>query len=238
MARLGKWIAGGLGWAFFGPLGGILGFVLGSLFEENKIKPGDPNKTTPAGFTMSLLVLLAAVMKADGKVVKSELEYVKKYLIQTMGEERAKEASIYLRDILKQEIPVRDIAMQIKQHLDYSSRLQLLHLLFGLSAADNVFHPSEVDMIRNIAGFLGISSRDFESIRHMFLPDTDAAYRILGVERTATDEEIKKAFRTMAVKYHPDKVSYLGEAYQKVAKEKFQKINDAYATIKKERGMA
>lgn len=237
MAKFGKWIAGGLGWAFFGPLGGLLGFVLGSLFEEGNAKPGDPERTTPAGFTMSLLVLLAAVMKADGKVMKTELDYVKNYLIRSMGAEKATEAVHYLRDILKQDIPVRDIAMQVRQHLDYSSRLQMLHLLFGLSAADKIFHPSEVEMIRNIASYLGISDRDFESIRHMFVPDTDAAYRILGIDRSASDEDVKKAYRKMAVKYHPDKVSYLGEEYQKAAKEKFQKINDAYDAIKKERGI-
>ncbi len=238
MAKFGKWIGGGLGWAFLGPLGAILGFVIGSLYDNAQIRklPG-ASHTTQGDFSVSLLVLLAAVMKADGKVVRSELDYVKHYLIQTMGPERAQEAVIMLRNILKQDIPVRDVSLQIRQYLDYASRLQLLHLLYGLSGADNEWNPKELEMIEQIAETIGVTAEDRKAIRAMFVPDTDAAYRILGINRSATDEEVKKAYHQMAIRYHPDKVSYLGEDYQKMAKEKFQKINDAYEKIRKERNM-
>jgi len=238
MAKLGKWIGGGLGWAFLGPLGGILGFVIGSILDNSQaIRLSDTSRTTPGDFTVSMLVLLAAVMKADGKVVKSELDYVKQYLLRSLGTEAAGEAVVMLRDMLKQNIPVQDVSFQIRRYLDYSSRLQLLHLLYGLSGADHIIHPKELEMINRIAGYMGISDADQKTIRAMFIADTDAAYRILGLDPSATDEEVKKEYHKLAIKYHPDKISYLGEEYQKIAKEKFQKINDAYEKIKRERGM-
>ncbi len=238
MGKFGKWIGGGLGWAFLGPLGGILGFMIGSIYDNaTDTKRLQPGRTTTGDFSVSLLVLLAAVMKADGKVVRSELDYVKEYLRRSLGPERAREAVIMLRDILKQDIPVRDVSIQISRYLDYPGRLQLLHLLYGLSGADKILHPKELEMIELIAVNMGVTEADRKSIRAMFVPDTDAAYRILGIDRRATDEEVKKAYRKMAVEYHPDKVSYLGEEFRKTAEEKFRKINEAYETIKKERGI-
>jgi len=236
MGKWGKWIGGGLGWAFLGPLGGILGFVLGSMLDGAQQGEG-PSRTTQGDFSLSLLVLLAAVMKADGTVKKSELDFIKHYLVQSVGEDKAREAVRMLRDILKQNIPVVDVSRQIKMYLDYPGRLQLLHLLYGLSGADGQYHPKELEMIETIAVNMGVSQADRKSIRSMFVPDTQAAYRILEIDPSAPDEEVKKAYRKMAVKYHPDKVSYLGEEYQKAAKEKFQKIQEAYDQIRKERGM-
>ena len=176
-------------------------------------------------------------MKADGKVLRSELDYVKKYFDQVFGSESAAEALKMLKDILKQSIPVKDVSLQIKQRMDYASRLQLLHLLFGIAAADGQIDPGELALIEQISYFLGISSTDSGSIKNMFIKSTDSAYKILGVDRNITNEELKKAYRQMAIKYHPDKVNYLGEDIRKKAKEKFQKINEAYENIKKERGM-
>ena len=142
-----------------------------------------------------------------------------------------------LRDILKQEIPLRDVSMQLRQHLDYPSRVQMLHLLFGIANADGQIDPKELNIIQQISGYIGISQSDYTSILNMFVKSTDSSYKILGVDKTATDEEVKKAYRKLAVEYHPDKVAYLGEDFKKVANEKFQKINEAYENIKKERGI-
>lgn len=240
MAKLGKWIAGGLGWAFFGPLGGLLGFALGSIFESvpgGQVTSGGV-RTTSGAFAMSLLVLVAAVMKADKRVLKSELEYVKKFFVQNFGHETAKEAVGMLGNLLKQQIPVQDVCRQIRQNLDHSSRLQMLHFLFGISNADGQIHDNELKIIERIAGYLGISEKDKDSIKFMFVPRTDSAYKILEIDKNVADAEVKKAYRRMANKYHPDKVSHLGEDFRKVAKEKFQKVNDAYEKIRKERKIA
>ena len=238
MGKFGKWIAGGLGWAFFGPLGGILGFALGSMLEEKPgFRPGLGGRTTTGAFAMSLLVLVAAVMKADGKVVRSELDFVKQHLVRAFGEESAVEALGMLKDILKQEIPLDDVSNQIRQNMNYSSRLQLLHLLYGVSNADGRVNQKELEVIERIALKMGISVKDRESVKYMFIPRTDAAYKILEIEPSVTNEAVKKAYRKMAMKYHPDKISHLGEDFQKFANEKFKKVNEAYQNIKKERNM-
>ena len=241
MGRFGKWLGGGLGFVMGGPIGGLLGFLVGSMVDSTSVytstySPGQV-RTTQGDFGVSLLVLIAAVMKADGKVVKSELDYVKQFFLRQFGRESAAEASIMLRDLLKKDIPIRDVCQQIGRNMDYSSRLQLLHLLFNISIADGVVQPSEQDIVEKISGYLLISSTDFISIKNMFVPETDSALKILEIERSASDEDIKKAYRKMAMKYHPDKVSQLGEDYRKSAEEKFRKVNEAYEKIKKERNM-
>lgn len=241
MGRFGKWLGGGLGFVMGGPIGGLLGFLVGSMVDSTSVytstySPGQV-RTTQGDFGVSLLVLIAAVMKADGKVVKSELDYVKQFFLRQFGRESAAGASIMLRDLLKKDIPIRDVCQQIGRNMDYSSRLQLLHLLFNISIADGVVQPSEQDIIEKISGYLLISSTDFISIKNMFVPETDSAFKILEIERSASDEDIKKAYRKMAMKYHPDKVSQLGEDYRKSAEEKFRKVNEAYEKIKKERNM-
>ena len=245
MGKFAKWIGGGLGWTFFGPLGGLLGFLIGSAIDETPLEGPEifrnqprTHHTTQGDYMVSLLVLVAAVLKADGKVMRSELNYTKAFFIRNFGENAAREAIKLLKDLLQQNIPVTDVCHQIKNHMDYSSRLQLLHFLYGLAAADGDLAEIELKLVNHIAFHLGATQSDMDSIRAMFVPQTNWAYSVLEVNPNATNEEIKKAYRKMAVKYHPDKVSYLGEDVQKAAKEKFQKVNQAYETLKKEREFA
>lgn len=254
MAKFGKWIGAGIGAYAGGPIGAIIGFVLGTAFDStgknthntdfnNPYQQGNDGTTyarqrqsTTGGYVISMLVLAAAVMKADGKTLKSELNYVRDFFERNFGRDTANEAIQMLHDILNQNIPVADVCHQIQRNMDHPSRLQLLHFLFGIAMADGSIHESEIKTIAHIAVNLGISSKDYESIKSMFVKNTDGAFKILEIEPTATDEEVKKAYRKMAMKYHPDKVSYLGDDFQKSAHEKFQKVNEAYEEIRKQRG--
>lgn len=246
MKNYARWIGGGLGWAFGGPIGAILGFALGSMIDKSSSlvtqeEAGQSRRrssygyTTANDFTVSLLVLTAAVMKADGKVLKSELDYVRNFLERQFGKGKAQDQIFLLRDILNQPLDVRAVCLQIKQNMQHPLRLQLLHYVFGLAAADGSLDVAEVKVIENIATYLGISHKDYESIRAMFGHDTQSAYKILEIDENADEATVKKAYRKMAVKYHPDKVGHLGAEFQKAAKEKFQKVQEAYESIKKQR---
>lgn len=243
--KFGKWLGSGLGWALGGPLGGVLGFALGSMFDAASVtvQTGDGTyrgRTTAAphagDFAASLLVLSAAVMKSDGKTLKSELDYVKKFLVHQFGEDQAQQQIQLLKEILKQEIPVHEVCLQIKQYMPHAERLQLIHYLFGISKADGHVHELELNMISSIASYLGVSAADFNSLKAMYFRDTNSDYKILEIEPSASDEEVKKAYRKMAVKFHPDKVAALGDDVQRAANEKFQKVQEAYENIKKQRG--
>ena len=244
MGKFGKWIGGGLGWAVGGPIGAILGFVVGSIFDEssfvlrNTTNTGFTGRTHAGSFFMSLLVLVASVMKVDGKILKSELDYVKKFMVDNFGEPSAQDAIKILRDLLKQNIPVNEVCRQIKNNMNYSARLQLIHFLFGIALADSQISAAERQLIEQISRGMGINAEDFTSIQAMFVKDINSDYKILEIEPSASNEELKKAYRRMAMKYHPDKESHLGEDFQKAAKEKFQKVTRAYNDIKKERNIS
>lgn len=122
-------------------------------------------------------------------------------------------------------------------NMEYSSRVQLLHILFEISASDGDFDPNEIKVIERISRYLNISVKDLDSIKNMFIPSTDSAYRILEIDSSVNDDEVKRAYRRMARKYHPDTVNHLGEDFRKSANEKFRKVNEAYVAIKKERGI-
>lgn len=242
MAKFAKWLGGGLGWALGGPVGAIIGFALGSMVDEAEVTVQTGRTRAIPGvdvndFTASLLVLSGAVMKSDGAVMKSELEFVRKFFIRQFGEEKAKQDMLLLKEILKREIPLHEVCSQIKHFMPLASRLQLIHYLYGLSNADGSIHPAEISTIEQIAYYLGINSADMNSIKAMYYRDAKSDYKILEIEEGATDEEIKKAYRKMALKFHPDKVAQEGEEVQRSATEKFKKVQEAYENIKKKRGI-
>lgn len=240
MGFKGSLLGATVGWWMGGPVGAIIGLVVGHVAEESSVSKmltqEDNTRQARGGFVASMLILMAAVMRADGKVVQAELEYVKAYLVRNLGHEKAAEALIMLRDILKQQIPLQEVCLQIRVNLDYSSRLELIHFLMGLAMADGRLDVTELNVIRQIALNLGISESDIRSLGSMYKDDLESAYQVLEVSASASDDEIKKAYRQMAVRFHPDKVEHLGEEFKKSANEKFQKVNDAYEKIKKERG--
>ncbi len=184
-----------------------------------------------------LMALSAEVMKADGKVLKIELSYVKAFFKQQFGNEFSSQHLQTLKNFLESDIPITQICADVRIHLRPESRLQLIHYLFGIAKVDGDVSPIEANVIANIASMMGIPQTDFDSVKNMFYRNVDSDYKILGIEETATDEEVKKAYRKMAIKFHPDKVSQMGEEFQKGAKDKFQKIQEAYENIKKRRGM-
>ena len=233
-----KLLWGGLGWAIAGPIGAILGYTYASMKEGQSYIQSPKSRTKHGDFIMSVLVLFAKVMKADGKLLKPELDYVKQFLKRQFGIQQTKDLMLVFKDILEQEYPLKDVCRQIQRSMDHPSRLELIHILYGLSQSDGHVHPSEIRIIQTIANYLNISNNDYASIKAMFAKDENAAYRILEIDPSSSDKKVKEAYRKMANKYHPDKVAHLGQKMQTVAEEKFKSVNDAYQQIKKDRNLS
>lgn len=238
-----KWIGGALGWSFGGPIGAIIGVALGSVVDAMSNdgqttyeRTYNKGQTLSGDFEVSLLILSSVVIKADGKQDQRELDFVRQQFVGMYGKERANHAFKLFKDISKQDIPLQQVCLQIRQMMNHASRLQLIHFLFGIAKADGLVSEMEVNAIQTIANYLGINHLDFESIKAMFYSSTDNAYKILEITKEATVDEIKTAYRKMAKKYHPDKVTHLGEEHQKGAEEKFKQVQQAYDQIQNERG--
>lgn len=253
-----KWIGGLLGWASGGPIGALIGYLLGSMVESaasvrviNMNGPGQNGGSTYGNgtsgyraeqqrnsFLASLMVLSSAVIRADGKTLQSEIDYVRTFVRNNFGFPAENEAIRILNELENKQINIYEVGAQIAANMNYSQRLQLFHYLADLANADGSVCRQELDTLRSIAAAMGLSSADAESILAMFKKaDTSAAYTVLEISPSATDDEVKKAYRRLAMKYHPDKVAQLGPDVQKAAEAKFKAIQEAYEAIKKERGI-
>ena len=250
-----KWIGGAVGWALGGPIGGVMGYWLGKMFSDDSLAmdagAGATNGHTGRGgrggrshvrptrtgdFALSMVVLSAAVMQADERVLKSELDYVKQFFRTNFGQATAEQLSLALREALKNPVDVRGVCMQIRANMPHPKRLLLLQYLYGIARADGNVDPREVNLIRRIASALGISDKDRASIEAPFHSDKPDPYTVLEIGRDASDADIKKAYRRLALKFHPDKVRDMDEAYAKQAEARFLEVQEAYEGLKKIRG--
>ena len=253
-----KWIAGLLGWVTMGPIGALLGFLAGTAVEgyltlTQKLngngqaqQTGQQTRSSSRGYTadeqrnsfmICLLVLSSAVIRADGRTHQKELDTVRSFIRQNFGEQAVSEAMRILENLNSRQVNIYSVGGQIANYMNYSQRLQLMHYLVQIATSDGEFHKSEKSVLEAIASAIGITSSDAASIIAMFYKEPDSAYAVLGISPSATDDEVKAAYRRMAMKNHPDKVATLGPEVQKAAEQKFKQVQEAYETIKRERGM-
>ena len=237
-----KWIAAFLGYSFFRFPGALLGFIVGGVVERffnsssSWSEVGSQRSTTDA-LQLNLLALAATVIKADGTVKQQELQFVRNFFITNYGTQMA--STIFEKfneEVKKERQNIPELTQIFNQRAPYETRLQILHFLFGVANADGSISKTELIKVEQIAAALGIRPSDMESIKAMFVKATDSAYKILEISSSATDAEVKKAYRTMAKKYHPDKLQSKDPALIKGAQEKFLKVQEAYEAIQKERG--
>lgn len=248
-----QWILAILGFIFFRLPGAIIGFFVGHLLKNTTIKTGrtlfdtphqgeQTSHVSPADFEVNLLSLCTLVIKANGQISQSELDFVRMRFVEMYGKERANAVFRTFNELVKgREISAYRVSTYLRVRTPYETRLQILHFLFGIAKADGIVSADEVRQIQEIAQYFAISQPDFESIKAMFVQSqTESirdAYTILEIDRNATDAEVKQAYREMAKKYHPDRVITQDEAIKKGAEEKFKQVQQAYEQILKERGL-
>jgi len=245
MKKFATWIGAGIGWAAGGPIGAALGYLIGSIIKKSSSgysefqNTNEQTGTTQAGdFEISLLFLSAVVIKADGKILQKELDYVRTYFVKIYGKERANNAFKLFKGIINDtSLSAKEVCEQIRSHMNTASRTQLIHFLFDVAKSDGHVSDLEAKAIQSIANYLHIKQASFDSVKAMFYNDSKSAYQILETNTFATNDEIKKAYRRLVKKHHPDKLRHLGEEHLKGAQEKFQKIQEAYDVIRKERDL-
>ena len=251
-----------------GFFGGVLGFIIGSFIDRMVFKKKvyrEKHHYNQDDFAEIILILSAAVMKADGDLKTSELNYIKSYLTQKFSIDKAQSLLLKFKDTLSKNYDIQEVCADLQANASIHEKLYILQFLFGLAAADGSFTQSEVLLIQQISDFMGVSRSNFESIKSMYIffgqggyqsygggyqsyggsggyqyaptYNLDNDYKILEINSSATDDEVKKAYRTLAKQHHPDKVNHLGEEIRKDAEVKFTKLNEAYERIKKSRGM-
>ena len=226
-----KWVGIGTGWFFGGPIGAIIGYYISKSFFNGK-------NDHENAYEISLLILSSLVIKSDGKIVNSELEYVRRFFVNTFGVQKANKYFEIFNELNKQSLSsqLRPVCQQLNKHVNHSSRLQIIHFLFGVSASDNEMHVAEIQLIKKIASYFNINKYDFESIQSMFHAqdsenNLDRWFKILEIDKNASKAEIKKAHRKMVSKYHPDKLQGVSNDIIKLAEEKFLLVQQAYENI-------
>ncbi len=273
MAQYGKWIGGFIGLIAGGPLGALAGFALGSLLDESNDDVQKINKNSYGHrssaysntqsqanyqsrtryeeeqrntFRFSLLVLASYIIRADGKVMHSEMNLLRQWLRNNFGQNAVDDGEQIILKLFEQQkllghSEFRSMVMgsceQLRQIMSYEQRLQLLNFLVMIAQADGFVATAEVNALRECTLALGLSETDLNSMLNLQDAGTnlDAAYKVLGVSPTATNDEVKAAFRRLALQNHPDKVASLGEDVRKAAEKKFKEINAAKETIWKVR---
>ncbi len=267
----GKWIGGFLGWVAWGPIGALIGYLLGKAvdtyidgshqlpggdgWEQRQSGQGSYRQQSGSGqstqsrqgrytadeqrnsFFVSLLVLSSAVIKADGRTHPAELRTVREFIRTNFGEQAATQAEQILQRLDREQVNIYSVGGQIAANMNYSQRLQLFQYLVSIATSDGDFSASEKSVLEAIASAIRLTSTDAASIIAMYYKEADSAYTVLEISPSATDDEVRSAYRRMAMKYHPDRVATLGPEVQKAAEEKFKKIQEAYAAIKKQRGI-
>lgn len=253
-----KWIGSIIGFMAGGPLGALAGYALGSLFDkdEQMTFQQEEAQTTYSqsegqrnSFLFSMLVMASYIIKADGRVMHSEMEFIRRFLRSTFGESAAVEGEQILLNLFEQrkqmdlkssqqfKNTIRECGIQIAANLSYEQRLQLLEFLVEIAKSDGKVCKEEIEALKEVALYMALSAAEVESMLNLGGNSLDEAYKVLEVEPNATNEEVRAAYRRLALKHHPDKVAMLGEDIKKAAEEKFQSINSAKEQIYKARGI-
>lgn len=269
-----KWIGSFLGAFSGGILGAIAGYALGSIvdnavfgrdedsrrndedntrydedntrYERSRTTSQRSNEGNRNGFLFSLLLLAADIIQADGKIMHSEMQFVRQFLRNNFGESAVEQGNQILLRLFNRRkeqgeaVWNREISQACREIcglMRLEERLQLIAFLCEISKADGNVDPTELEHLHRIAANLGINESEVNQLLHLGGNTLEEAYKVLGVSPDASDDEVKRAYRKMALQYHPDKVANLGEDVKAAAEKKFKEIGAAKDLIWQARGL-
>jgi DnaJ like chaperone protein len=176
----------------------------------------------------------------------SEMELVRQWLQQNFGQAARQQGDQILRQLFEEakqmgdqayRQKIREGCQQIYMNTDYSQRLQLLSFLVMIAQADGHVDATEITALKEVAGWMRVPESEVLSMLNLEKDDLESAYKVLGVSPSATDDELRRAYRRLALEHHPDRVAALGDDVRRAAEKKFQEINAAKERIWKARGL-
>jgi DnaJ like chaperone protein len=196
-------------------------------------------------FVYLLVNILVYIAKIDGQVTREELNTITNFFRVSLR--YSDDQLLWVKELIKEahssSADFGDLLARFKSQFAYEPRLILLELIFQVIYSGEKTVEPEIEVARRIAVYLEISAHDMQTIQSRYTQrfrqqasEEERSYQVLGVSRGATFEEIKKAYRTLSMQYHPDKVGHLGEEFKRVAEEKMKEINAAYQYFKTRQG--
>jgi len=259
----GKLVGGAFGFMLGGPLGAVLGAALGhqldsgfkSVMNDEAFGEGATERIQAAFFT-STFTMMGYLAKADGRVSEDEIQMARHVMQQMQLSDEQKHAAMNLFNEGKQpDFPVDEVLQQFRRECHRRTNLirMFLEVMIGTAMADGELHANERKVLYRISDNLRFPRAVFEQLLSMvqgqqhysssqqgtYKVSIDDAYAVLGVSKSASDAEVKKAYRRLMSQHHPDKLVAKGlpEEMIDIAKEKTQEITAAYDDVKKSRGM-
>lgn len=239
MSIWGKIIGGTTGFALGGPLGAIIGMLIGGSFDRSARKFSSSNQISQQQkqnvFALCIIVLSAKIAKADGQVTKEEIyTFKEKFNIQA---EEMSEVSKIFNEAKKSSFGFKNIADQVGNLFSDNKVLleQLLNNLFYIAEADGLTSSNEVEVLRSISQSFHFNETDFQRIFHSRLNNKESdPYKILGVTREDSDNNIRKKWIELSKEHHPDYLIAKGmpKEFIKEANKELSSINLAYDKIK------
>lgn len=240
-----------LGALLFSGLAGIIIFIAlffgFSFWIRKKVANYEASQSESHNRFVYLLVnILVNISKIDGQVTKEEIATIHRFFQYNLGYTQTK--MYWVKELIKEAISstasLESLLQEFRDTFAYEPRLILLELVYQILYTKREVPENELQIARNIASFLGISTYDQRTFEAKYKyrdqrqqsageASADHYYAILGLEPGASMEEIKRVYRKMSMKYHPDKVRHLGEEFRTVAEQKMKEINAAYDYFKR-----
>jgi DnaJ like chaperone protein len=259
---IGKIIGGFIGLVYGGPFGLILGAMVGNAFDQLQARHQAPPKTERGAsqnvFFRVTFLTMGQLAKSDGRVTEEEIEQAR-FIMDQMGlnEAQRREAIRYFSEGKSPHLDLDKELKQLMRAVGHRGSLtqMFIEILLSMAYADGQLSGAEKRLIDKVCRALGISVLQFqyiharvkasqEQFRGQFNQDftrsadeLKLAYAVLGVEPSATEAELKKAYRRLMSQHHPDKLVAKGlpEEMMMLAKEKTQEIQTAYDKVRKAR---
>lgn len=266
MSWKGKVFGSVAGFAVGGPVGAVVGGILGHQMDKsasfsftinNYSTEGEKQQIQSAFFAATFSVM-GHVAKADGIVSKAEIDVATRIMDQMrLSPELRSEAIKLFQQGKQNDFPLTEtLSTFLQQCGDHKHLLYMfLELQLQSAFADGEVHLKEEALLLQICEQLNISQRQYQRIKRRLQAqqrfqqryqqhkkqsprsNLKDAYEVLGLNSSASDDEVKKSYRLLVSQHHPDKLLAKGlpEEMMILAKEKTQQITKAYETIKETR---